>query len=933
MAKKTRGKKDPIFNEEIKELSSILTYIIGQQAPPKITATLQKIILLSKKIRIKYSQRGSASLLKLIKTLNVTPSKDIVRALTLFFQLINIAEDRERIRKRREFKKLESKANIAQEGSILDTLRSLKTSGISAGEIESLIQQMMVGIVFTAHPTEINRRTVLQKHQNIREILNKMEETKISEYEKKHLMQMLAKEILLLWQTDLIRQQKTTLEMEVEQGLYFIDEIIFDTLPEFIRGFQNTLKITYPGINIHMPPIFHMGSWIGGDRDGNPNVTPAVTLETLKKQKVLVLKKYLFAVQQLIRQFSQSDKYAKISQPLKRSVKRDSVSHPAFQDLFSKGNPHEIYRQKLGLVYIKLHQTLQDAKGEKEKNTPDIYLNAEELLSDLDLIDSSLRDGGDGLIADADLWTLRTQVKIFGFHLLKMDIREHSSIHEGCVSEILKRCEIEAKYSSLEEEQRILLLTSLIKEKPKQVVERVHKALQGEGFNAVETFSMIQKAQDEFGKEAIETYIISNCREMSDILEVLFIAEITGLFLYSSFPGQTMSKLDIVPLFESVRDLGLAPNLMDRLYAHEVYKAHLEARNKSQQIMIGFSDSNKDGGIVTAAWEIYQAQKRLAETTKHHGLDFLIFQGRGGSISRGGGPMNQAIIGQPPGTLNGKLKVTEQGEVVTSKYCHKELALRNLELFTSALIRHHFQHREKADVISSTWEKTINTISDYAQRSYRALVYETPEFRTYFAQATPIDQFESLNIGSRPASRNGELQIEELRAIPWVFAWTQSRHLLSSWYGLGSALQRFVEQDYNNNIKILQEMYKKWPFFKSFLLNVEMAIAKTDIHIAHHYSKLIKSSKIAKKIWPIIKGEFELTKKWLLLTMEQKGILETNPTLKDSIERRNPFVDPLNYFQINSLKRIRKEKKVNENLKELMLLTVKGISAGMKNTG
>lgn len=919
---KKSGKKNTHLKEEIRELSSILSYIIERQTPPKTTSSLKQIINLPNKHRT-----------TLIRSLNIKASKDIVRALTLFFQLINIAEDRERIRKRREFKRFESRGKEAQEGSILDTFRILKQNGILAEEIELLIKQMMIGIVFTAHPTEVNRRTILQKHLNIREILNKIEEPQISYYERKNLTQMLAKEILLLWQTDLIRQQKTTLEMEVEQGLYFVDEIIFETLPQFLKDLQSAFRLVFPNYNIQIPTIFHMGSWIGGDRDGNSNVTPEVTIETLKKQKILVLKKYLYSVKHLIRQFSQSDKYAKISQALKRSVKRDNVSHPALQELLLKGNTHEIYRQKLGLVSIKLSQTLKDIEGEKTKNTQDIYLNAEELLSDLDLIDKSLREAGDSLVADADLWTLRTQIKIFDFHLLKMDIREHSLIHESCVSEILKKCEIEEKYSSLDEEQRIILLTNLIKQRPKQSIEKAIKTLQDGNLQLIETFNMIHKAQEEFGINAIQTYIISNCQEMSDILEVLFLAQISDLFLYSSFSCQTMSKIDIVPLFESIRDLNLAPNLMDRLYAHEVYRAHLEARNKYQQIMIGFSDSNKDGGIMTAAWEIYQAQKRLAESTKHHGINFLIFQGRGGSISRGGGPMNQAIIGQPPGTLSGRLKVTEQGEVVSSKYCHKELALRNLELFTSALIQQHFQYQMKTDVTTASWEKTINAISDYAHRNYRALIYETPEFRTYFEEATPIKEFGSLNIGSRPQSRSGEPQIEDLRAIPWVFAWTQSRHLLSSWYGLGSALQRFAEQDRVANRTILQEMYKKWPFFKSFLLNVEMAIAKTDIHIARDYSQLVKSSKITQKIWPLIENEFKLTKKWLLTIMQQKSLLETNPTLKESIERRNPFVDPLNYFQINTLRRLRRDKKVNENLKELMLLTIKGISAGMKNTG
>lgn len=928
-----RSKKDPYFSKDIKRLSSVLSLIIERQTPPNITSNLRKIVLFSRDLRKKFSSKASISLLKTIHKLKGNSPRDIVRALTLFFQLINIAEDRHRIRKRRVFKKLEGTKGRAQEGSIIECLQKLKREGVTPVELEQLIKQMMIGIVFTAHPTEVNRRTILQKHQNIREILDKMEEPYLSQHAKKNLTQQLAKEILLLWQTDLIRQQRTTLEMEVDQGLYFIDEIIFETLPQFLRDFRQALEYVFPKTDFTIPSIFQIGSWIGGDRDGNPNVTSALTVETLKKQKVLALEKYIQSVKFLIRQFSQSDKYTKISQTLKRSVRRDIVSHPSLEEVFIIGNPHEIYRQKLGLVSIKLKATLKDLTDLKTKNSQDIYLNAEELLSDLDLIDSSLREGGNALIADGELWTLRTQIKIFGFHLLRMDIRQHSLVHEKTVNEILKKSEIEDKYSSLDEEQRITVLTNLIKQKPKQAIEKILKGLQGEQLETVETFNMILKAQEEFGSAAIQTYIISNCQEMSDILEVLFLAQLSGLFLYSSFPSQTMSKIDIVPLFESIRDLRLAPGLMERLYTHEVYKAHIDARSKFQQVMIGFSDSNKDGGILTAAWEIYLAQKRLADTTRHYGIDFLIFQGRGGSISRGGGPMNQAIIGQPPDTLRGRLKVTEQGEVVSSKYCHKELAIRNIELLTSALIQNHFQYQGKGKEISPVWEQTLNTISDYAQRTYRSLVYENPEFKTYFREATPIDEFGALNIGSRPVSRTGELQIEDLRAIPWVFAWTQSRHLLPSWYGLGSALERFIIQDTNTNKKLLQEMVEKWPFFKSFMLNVEMAFAKTDIHIASLYSHLVKSTKIRNNIWKLFNEEYNLTKKWLLIILKQKQLLKTNRPLLESIERRNPFVDPLNYFQINALRELRDDKKANDSLKELTLLTVKGISAGMKNTG
>jgi len=444
---------------------------------------------------------------------------------------------------------------------------------------------------------------------------------------------------------------------------------------------------------------------------------------------------------------------------------------------------------------------------------------------------------------------------------------------------------------------------------------------------------MIYQAQEEFGQNAISTYIISNSQGISDILEVLFLAQMNNLYVFSSFHRQTLSRIDIVPLFETIKDLKESPHLMDRLYQTDIYKGQLDARGKNQEVMIGFSDSNKDGGMLTAAWELHQAQQKLSDTTKHHGITFRVFQGRGGSISRGGGPMNQAIYGQAPGTLDGKLRVTEQGEVIASKYSHKELAIRNLELVVTALFQHQFDSVTQKNLPNPSWEKAMESMSDFAQRSYRRLIFETPAFETYFREGTPISEFGALNIGSRPSSRTGKLNVKDLRAIPWVFAWIQSRHLLSSWYGIGCAFDRFIKQDPEKNLKMLQSMYSKWPFFNSFLSNVEMALAKTDLIIAEKYSTLVRNAKIRKEIWDILTSEYQVTKKCVLKIMKQKTLLEKNQTLKDSITRRNPFVDPLNYFQVTFLRRLRNKKHTDEQLRELILLTAKGISAGMKNTG
>ncbi|HLB59099.1 MAG TPA: phosphoenolpyruvate carboxylase, partial [Bdellovibrionota bacterium] len=805
--------------------------------------------------------------------------------------------------------------------------------GVTAEQIQSFLPKLAVGLVFTAHPTEINRRSILQKHENILDLLDLWERPFLTQRQIRELTENIAKEVLLIWQTDLIREQRPTLEMEVENGLYIVDKILFDTLPSFLTELQQTLSKMYPKFSFNLPTFIQFGTWIGGDRDGNPAVTAGITYDTLKKQKLLALEKYIKSVNDLGQSFSQSDRQTGVSAALKRSIRRDRQTHPSMAEIFSKSNPHEWYRQKLSFMAKKLENTRKALMEETGKGTPETYLNADEFITDLNLIDKSLREHGDNLVANGELWRLRTQVSTFGFHLIKMDIRQRSDVHERTVAEILKKAELEDRYASLDEEAKISLLSNLIKHRQKQALERACSKLEKEAQETIAVFKLIEKARDEFGPEAISTYIISSCKELSDILEVLFLAQNANLYVYSTFSGQTMSLLDIVPLFESIKDLRQAPNLMERLYTLDLYRAHLEARGKSQEIMLGFSDSNKDGGMLTAAWELHQAQRRLAETTKHQGITFKVFQGRGGSISRGGGPMNQGIHGQPPGTLDGKLRVTEQGEVIFSKYAHPELAFRSLELVTTALFLQYFASPLKKDTPHPAWEQAMNTISDFAQRSYRSLVYETPEFREYFREATPVAEFSALNIGSRPASRTGEIQIEDLRAIPWVFAWIQSRHLLPSWYGIGSAFERFIQQNPRKNKALLRQMFKGWPFFNSFLSNIDMALSKADLYLAEQYSELVGKKNIRNTIWDTITEEFRLTRKWVLQIMNQKEFLQKNPTLRASIRRRNPFVDPLNYFQVSLLRRLRRGKVADEQIRELILLTAKGISAGMKNTG
>ena len=657
---------------------------------------------------------------------------------------------------------------------------------------------------------------------------------------------------------------------------------------------------------------------------------------------------YIQSIQELIGNLSQSTTKTGVSEEFISSLEKDARDMPdAGQKIFNR-NPYEPYRQKLSFIKIRLEETRRASDGRKA------YHNPEELLNDLRIIRRSLTLNKGFRTAEIDISGMINRVEVFGFHIARLDIREESSRHLSTISEIFERLSLYPGFMTLSEDERIIILAEEIKN-PRPLIFPILEdmALSAESMNTFETFRVIRWARENISPDAVGSYIISMTHNISDILAVLLLAKEAGLYkINPPIPplkkGGTLDSLekvdncgfatgiDIVPLFETIDDLQHSCEIMDGLFSLPVYKQYLSDRNYTQEIMLGYSDSSKDGGIITSGWELYKVQNRLWNTAQKHGIKLKLFHGRGGTVGRGGGPTHKAILAQPPGTVRGNIKITEQGEVISSKYANQGTALHNLELMIAGVVEASApEYRSELVSLEKIYTPVFDELSAISFRIYRELI-DDPDFFTYFTYATPVSEIGLAKIGSRPARRRATGRIDDLRAIPWIFSWTQNRHLFVAWYPIGSALKRFIDQSPEVNTNILKEMYCKWPFFENLLDNIQMTMAKTDMNISHLYSTLVPEQKVREKIFSILKKEFDLSMEMILLITGQKKLLDNDPGLQRSISLRNPFIDPINYLQVNLLKQLREEGQTLEKQKKLsdaVLLTISCIAAGMRNTG
>ena len=709
-------------------------------------------------------------------------------------------------------------------------------------------------------------------------------------------------------------------------GLYFFENTLFELVPQIYDEIEKALEKTYPGYEFEIPSLLTYGSWIGGDRDGNPFVTNQVTAETLREQKDVVLKHYGRQVEAMYELLSPSETRADFSQVFLESLENDKRLVPDEEFDVLHRFDQELYRQKLILMFRRLEATREQnyLPWNEVQFNPRAYDSVDEFLHDLYLIrDSLLANKGRQLVRGRFARLIRS-AEVFGFHMASLDIRQHARHHVQAAAEVFARNGTVDDYASLGESEKIKILTDEIANP--RTWTGGPKADGGFGFSdetndLLGLFRLIRKAQDASGQQAIHTYIISMTQGVSNLLEVLLLAH----------DAELVGRLDIVPLFETVDDLKAAPEIMRQLFANPVYADHLRRRKDQQQIMIGYSDSNKDGGFLEANWMLFTAQRQLAAVCHEHNVTLTLFHGRGGSLGRGGGPANRAILAQPPESVRGRIRITEQGEVVSSRYSEPEIAHRHLQQLVHAVLcstgtRPVFEQIDH-------WSEVMDSISEPAYQKYRKLV-EREEFLAYFHTASPIDQIGQLNIGSRPAHRRATETLDDLRAIPWVFAWTQTRTDVPSWYGVGTGIETWLAEDSPARLQTLVEMYQQWPFFRTLLSNVQLGMGRADMAISELYAQLAEPE-VGEAIFEDIRIEFELTQKNVLRITGGDELLQEEPWLNRSIRVRNPYVDPLNYIQVELLKKLRAnpEGPESDTIRQAILQSVNGIAAGLQNVG
>ncbi|MBZ0293939.1 MAG: phosphoenolpyruvate carboxylase, partial [Anaerolineae bacterium] len=782
---------------------------------------------------------------------------------------------------------------------------TLKETGLTVADIEELLNHLRVRLVLTAHPSEAKRKEVLLKMHDLTEKIELQDRQALVPREIRVMETTLREEIEELWQTRTTRASSKTVSDEVDFGLYFLTSVIMDVTIELYDDIEYYLNEYYPEGDWSNPPgLLRFGSWIGGDRDGNPNVTSDVTLETLATLREAARRVYLDDIAYLREHLTQSIEEIGVSPELRAAVQDD----PRLNELY----PGEIYRQQMTHIW--------------EKLKADAYPTNRELLDDMLLIDSSLRQNNGLHVAKGSLQHLIRKIRLFGLHLVPLDIREDARLQVTALDELFRYYDIAENYTELSEAEKQVILTREIRNKRPlfpQDVSIFSETTQ----RIINTWRMIKTAHERYGTVVIDSVIASMSKQPSDTLAMLLLASEVGI----------ENDVDLVPLFETIDDLHNGADTMLVLFANPEYHKHMEARGVRhglrQQIMIGYSDSSKDGGYLASNWNLYTAQQRLTAICADEDVALQLFHGRGGSIGRGGGPTNRSILAQPPLTLKGGIKITEQGEVIAYRYANPNIARRHLNQVMHASL---IALGAPVEInVKPAWSEAMNTLSEGGRVVYRKLVYETAGFLDYWQQATPINELARLPISSRPAKRSKKGGFDSIRAIPWVFSWMQSRAIIPSWYGVGSAMEQYINVN-PDGLALLREMYERWPFFNNLIDNVQLDVAKADIGIATLYAALVADEALRDQIFGAIRAEHERTCHWICAILEQDELLDNTPVIKRSIERRNPYIDPLNFIQVELLRELRElepETPHYEAILDAVLATVNGIAAGMKTTG
>lgn len=915
-----------LLRRDVRFLGNILGEVLVHQGGNELLDIVEKIREISKSLRVVFLPELYEEFKQLINTLNPDIRHQVIRAFAIYFQLVNIAEQNHRIRRKRDYER--SAGETVQPGSIESVILELKERNCSEEELREILDSISLELVMTAHPTEAMRRAILDIHKRIAEDMMLLENPTLTYREREQMRDKLLNEVITLWQTDELRDRKPTVLDEVRNGLYYFNETLFDVLPEVYQELERCLDKYYPTQSWHVPTYLRFGSWIGGDRDGNPSVTADVTWETLQMHRKLAIHKYEERLKELFRSLSFSTSIVQVSDELLQSIAADRANVPLKRIAFWN-NEKEPYRIKL----IYMFERLNNMMDESTRDTSARYRDPVEFVEDLRIIDRSLRHHYADYVADTLVAKLIRQVELFGFYMAALDIRQHSKEHESAMTEILANMKIVDNYGALSEEEKIDLLHKLLQDTRPLVSSYIEYSESTR--ECLDVYRTIQRAQKEFGEKCITSYLISMAEAASDVLEVMLLAKEVGLFRQEA-NGKVHCTLQAVPLFETIDDLHAAPGIMKRLFDLSIYRSAVSAMNDVQETMLGYSDSNKDGGVFTANWELRMALKELTAMAQDYNVKIKFFHGRGGALGRGGMPLNRSILAQPPHTIGGGIKITEQGEVLSSRYAMQGIAYRSLEQATSALIQAAMLARtDHTDLYESKWKELMESISQTSLKKYQDLIFRDPDFLTYFKESTPLPEVGELNIGSRPSKRKNSDRFEDLRAIPWVFAWTQSRYLLPAWYAAGTGLQSFY-QGKEENLDVMRDMYRHYSFFQSMIDSLQMALAKADLIIAKEYSGMVKDDAVRERIFSLIEEEYKLTSDLILKITGQQEILDNVPVIQESIRLRNPYVDPLSYMQVglvSELRELREAGNDNPILLRKVLLTINGIAAGLRNTG
>ncbi|MDB5839881.1 MAG: phosphoenolpyruvate carboxylase [Herminiimonas sp.] len=941
------GDKDAPLKEDIRLLGRLLGDVLRDQEGETVFEVVETIRQTAVRFRRESDAQAGADLNKLLKKLTREQTISVVRAFSYFSHLANIAEDQHHNRRRRAHLLAGSGP---QQGSVAYALSKLDDAGVSGETITRFFDGALISPVLTAHPTEVQRKSILDAEHEIARLLAERD-LPLTPKERARNGELLHAQIATLWQTRMLRYTKLTVGDEIENALSYYHSTFLRELPGLYDDIETEIAAQFPRKQARsatpvLPPFLQMGSWIGGDRDGNPNVNDATMRHALARQSATILDFYLNEVHALGAELSISTLLVSVSpQLLALAEKSPDVS---------AHRSDEPYRRALIGVYARLAATARELGAgnilRKEVGAAAPYADAAEFTAELQIVVDSLKSHYGSALVKPRLAMLRRASEIFGFHLATLDMRQSSDVHERVLTELFARSRVEPGYPGLPEERKVeLLLAELARP---GLLYSPYLDYSDETNSELAILRAARELRQRYGSRAIRNYIISHTETVSDLLEVFLLQKETGLLRtrwnetaeQAGQPAQTDHELMVIPLFETIPDLRCAAGIMENLMAIPQVRRLIASQGQLQEVMLGYSDSNKDGGFLTSNWELYKAETNLVEVFDRAGVKLRLFHGRGGTVGRGGGPSYEAILAQPAGTVNGQIRLTEQGETIASKFSNPEIGRRNLELMVAATLEASLtpsaapgkQARRLAG-----FENLMEELSERAYQAYRNLVYETPGFTDYFFAATPIAEIAQLNIGSRPASRKASRRIEDLRAIPWGFSWGQCRLLLPGWYGFGSAISSWLEEgdgkEKTRKLTTLRAMFKEWPFFATLLSNMDMVLSKTDLAVASRYAELVTDKKLRNSIFKRIVGEHETTTTCLTMITGAKERLANNPLLARSIKNRFAYLDPLNHLQVELIKRNRamssEGRTVDERVYRGIYLSINGVAAGLRNTG